>query len=163
MLFFMDNLYNFTVPFLRMSRKRIETPTSCPIDWATCILSIPCYSDPNRELWSPWIMFAYEELPRLGKNNNLPSLPTSNTHLRPSNVLSANIQWKGLNPSFIPFLLVLCWFYGSSDPAGSLHFGQNASLCCDTGKVHTEESNCWATLKISSYYSSSTPIVLRLN
>lgn len=62
-----------------------------------------------------------------GQDNSLPSLPTSNAHFRPSYVLSPNIQWKGLNPSFIPFSQVLCWFYGSSHPAGSLHFALNAS------------------------------------
>lgn len=62
-----------------------------------------------------------------GRNNGLPSLPTSNTRLRPSHVLSASVQWKGLNPSFIPFSQVSCWFSGSSHPAGSLHSAPNAS------------------------------------
>lgn len=66
-----------------------------------------------------------------GRNNNLPSLPTSDTHFRPSHVLSTSIQWRRLNP----FSWVLSWLYRLSDPAGSLHF---ASLCCDTGTVQTK-------------------------
>lgn len=63
-----------------------------------------------------------------GQNNSLPSLPTSNARFSPSYVLSLSSEWEGLNPSFIPFSRVLCWFYGSSDPAGSLHFSLNACL-----------------------------------
>lgn len=47
-------------------------------------------------------------------------------------MLPANIQWKGLDLSFIPFLQVLCWFSGSSDPAGSLHFAPRTPPCVVT-------------------------------
>lgn len=93
--------------------------------------------------------------PGQGQNNNLPSLPTSNTHFRPSYVLSASIQWKGLNPSFIPFLQVLCWFHRPSDPAGSLLFALNASRCCDTGKVQTRG------IKLLSYFEDQWLLFLK--
>lgn len=97
------------------------------------------------------------------QNNSLPSLPTSNAHVRPSYVLSANIQWKGLKPSFIPSCRFCVDSTGRHIQLGVFTWPRTPPRCCDTAKVQAQESNSRATLKISGYYSSSTLIVLRLN
>lgn len=98
-----------------------------------------------------------------GQNNSLPSLPTSNTRFRPSYVLSVSSEWEGLNPSFIPSPRFCVDSTGRGIQLEVFTLAWTPAWCCDAGREQAEESNRWATLKISGYYSSSTLIVLRLN
>lgn len=90
------------------------------------------------------------------QSNRLPSLPTSNMHFRPLHVLSMNVQWKGLNPLSSPS-------YGLCVDSTGRPMQLGVFTVPRTSPCVVTLPNCWTTLKISGYYSSSTLIVPRLN